>query len=63
MNKEEINNVFDYIEKTFNKQKLFEFRLSTDNQIKAYFKGTNKVFAHFYINTILKLIKKEKNND
>lgn len=57
MTKEEINMVFNWLEENANKDGLLYFRLSDYNQITAYFKGTNRQFAHFYTNRVLQIIR------
>ena len=56
MNKEEINKVFEWLEKNANKDDFFYFRIQNVNQITAYWKKDNKPFAQFYVKPILKLI-------
>ena len=57
MTKEEIGKIFDYLEEDFNKNCLFDLKMEDRNQITAYFKGTNKRFCQFYINTIIGILK------
>ena len=59
MTKEELEKVFDWLEKNMNKQNYFEFVLTERNQITAYWKNTGDGFAQFYIKPILELIKGE----
>lgn len=59
MTKEELEKVFDWLEKNMNKQNYFEFVLTERNQITAYWKNTRDGFAQFYIKSILELIKGE----
>lgn len=63
MNKKEINEVFDWLEKNMNKQQLFELKLEDRNQITAYFKGTHDRFCQFYINPIMEIIKEETEHE
>ncbi|MBR6641727.1 MAG: hypothetical protein IKL08_06005 [Clostridia bacterium] len=56
MTREQINQVFDYLENECNKQDLFEFRITKYGTINAYFKGQNKTFAEFYPERILQII-------
>ena len=65
MTKEELLEVFDWLETNMNKQKLFYFKLEDNNQIFAYFKKpnyltNNKKICIFYINVIRKIIELEK---
>ena len=57
MSIEELNKVFDWLEKEMNKQKLFDFKYNS-SQITVYFKDTNKIFAQVYPNKVLEIIKK-----
>ncbi|MCI9434061.1 MAG: hypothetical protein HFI86_02130 [Bacilli bacterium] len=56
MSKEEILEIFDWLEINMNKNKLLYFKLLDNNQIGAYFKTNNYHFADFYINAIRKVI-------
>ena len=60
MTKEELLQVFEWLEANMNKDKLLYFKLLNNNQIGAYFKIDNKHFADFYINVILSVIKGNK---
>lgn len=60
MNKEELLEIFAYLEEHMNKHKLLYFKLIDNNQIGAYFKLTNNHFADFYINAIRKVIEDER---
>lgn len=60
MTREELEKVFDWLEKNMNKQNYFEFVLTDRNQITAYWKNTRDGFAQFYIKPILELIKEDK---
>ena len=63
MNREEINMIFDWLEENVNKQNWYYFKLTDGNQITAYWKESDKIFAQFYTNRILELIEGEVNND
>ena len=63
MTKEEINMVFNWLEKNANKDGLLYFRLSDHNQITAYFKENKKRFAQFYANRILQIIREMEIKD
>lgn len=56
MTKEELLQVFEWLETNMNKDKLLYFKLLDKNQIGAYFKIDNKHFVDFYINAILNII-------
>lgn len=60
MTKEEIIEVFEWLEENANKKKILYFKLLDTNQIGAYFKHNNKHFADFYVNVIRKILKEEK---
>ena len=60
MTKKELFEIFNWLDKNVNKPKLLYFKLVDMNQIGAYFKSNNQHFADFYINTILKSIKGDK---
>ena len=60
MSQEEIYKVFDYLEKECNKNNYFYFLLK-DNDIYAYW-GNDKLFAIFYPDEILNVIKYEEEN-
>ena len=61
MTREEINKVFDYLEKEMNKHNYFYFLLK-DDLILAYWKSDNTSFATFYPDKILKVIEDEEEN-
>ena len=54
MTKEELNEIFNWLETTINKDNLFYFKLDASNQISCYFKSNNKRLAQFYIDRIKK---------
>lgn len=60
MNRDELNKIFNWLEKNMNKQNFYYFKMNEANQITAYWKVDNKPFAQFYIKPILKLIKENK---
>lgn len=62
MTKEEMQEVFEYIEKKFNKQGILVFVMEDRNQITGYLKSSKKRFCQFYINRILELLKGENND-
>lgn len=57
MTREEINQVFEWLEINCNKDNWLDFKMTSDNNITAYFKNSNKTFAEFYTKQILKVIK------
>lgn len=61
MTRDQLNQVFDYLEKECNKQELFEFRMTKYCTINAYFKGQNKAFAEFYPERVLQVIERGYN--
>ncbi|WP_288910775.1 hypothetical protein [uncultured Thomasclavelia sp.] len=60
MSKEELLQVFDWLEENANKDNLLYFKLLGNNEIGGYFKHNNKHFADFYINVINLRIKEDK---
>ena len=50
MSKEELLNVFKWLEETINQSNLLYFKLESDNHIGAYFNNNNQHLADFYIN-------------
>lgn len=63
MTREEINDIFDFLEKELNKQGLFKFVLMDNETIYGLWKDTNKEFAYFYVNAIKKCIEEEASNE
>lgn len=59
MTREELNKVFDWLEENMNKGGWLEFKVTADNNVTAYFKGSKKTFANFYTKQILKIINGE----
>lgn len=57
MSKEELIEIFNWVEKELNYNKLLYFRLDDNNQISGYFKSNNKRFCQIYINRIKELMK------
>jgi len=51
-----MSEVINWLEKEMNKQNLFYFKKVSDNEIKAYFKVDDSVFATFYIDKIKEMI-------
>ena len=60
MSREELLQVFEWLETNMNKNKLVYFKLIDNNQIGSYFKISGQHFANFYINVILSVIKGDK---
>lgn len=58
MRKEELNQVFDWLEENMNKLGLLYFKIDSNN-ITAYLKTTKKSFAQFYPKQILKVIRND----
>ena len=52
MTKEDLNEIFKWLETTINKDNLFYFKLDVSNQVSCYFKSNNKRLAQFYIDKI-----------
>lgn len=61
MSQEEINKVFNYLEKEMNKHNYFYFLLK-GNEIYAYWKSDKTLFATFYPSKILDVIEYEEEN-
>ncbi|MBQ8473168.1 MAG: hypothetical protein IJ501_06665 [Bacilli bacterium] len=57
MNKEELEKIFDWLEENMNMRNWFDFKLTDRNQISAYWKNTNKIFAVYYVNVIKNILK------
>lgn len=55
MTKEQLDIIFEFLEKEMNKKGLFYFKYDSSN-ITAHFKDNNKTFAQFYPKQILKII-------
>ena len=66
MTREEIEQVFEWLEENVNKSKILCFKMSSDSNITAYFKFDTgrhaKAFAQFYPKQILKVIRSEFND-
>ena len=60
MNKKELDEIFDWLEENMNNKCWFDFKLTERNQITAFWKSTNKVFAVFYVNVIMSILKGDK---
>ncbi len=60
MTKEELLEIFDWLEENANQNKLLYFKLLDENQIGGYFKIDNSHFADFYIKPILKIMRGNK---
>lgn len=54
MSKEELKEIFKWLEKNMNKNDLLYFKLDTQKQISGFFKSNNKRFAQFYTEEIKK---------
>lgn len=52
----ELRVIFYFLHNEFNKNNLFYFKLLDMNNIGAYFKDTNKLFATFYVKRLWKHI-------
>ena len=61
MTKEQLDKIFEYLEKEANKQGLFYFTFEGGN-VNAKFKSNNKTFAQFYPKQILKIINGDYGN-
>ena len=61
MNIEELEKVFEWLEENFNKQGLYYFRLTSHNQISAYLKCDDSLFAQFFVSRILDFVKENGN--
>lgn len=61
MSIEELEKVFEWLEKNMNKQKIFNLRLTSYNEISAFFKCDDSLFAQFYVLNLFELI--EGNED
>ena len=57
----DLNKVFEWLEKNINKQGLYYFRLTSHNQISAYLKCDDSLFAQFFVSRILDFIKENGN--
>lgn len=56
MTKEELEKVFNFLEKEMNKQGLFYFKLTDTNEITAYWIHDCKSFARFDISKISEIV-------
>lgn len=57
MTKKELEEIFDWLEENMNMRGWFDFKLTDRNQISAYWKNTNKIFAVYYVNVIMNILK------
>lgn len=57
MSIEELEKVFEWLEKNMNKQGIFNFRLTSHNQISAFLKCDDSLFAQFYVRNLFEFIK------
>ena len=58
MTKEELNQVFEWLEENMNQNSLFDLKMTDRKLITAYWRGTQKEFAYFRIDKILEILKK-----
>ena len=63
MTQEEMNNIFDFLEKEMNSLNLYDLKTNEFGNIVAYFKGTDEKFCRFYSDEILNYLKKLKESD
>lgn len=61
MSIEELEKVFEWLEKNINKQGIFYFKLTSHNQISAYLKCDDSLFAQFFVSRILDFVKENGN--
>lgn len=59
MSIEELNKVFEWLEININKQGIFYFRLTSHNQISAFLKCDDSLFAQFYVRNLFEFIKEK----
>lgn len=60
MSIEELEKVFEWLEKNMNKQGIFNLRLTSYNQISAFLKCDDSLFAQFYVRDIFEFIKEDE---
>lgn len=60
MTREELNEIFDWLEENMNKDGLLIFEVMDQCQICARFKERKKVFAVFYIKEVKKLMERRR---
>ena len=60
MTEETIKKVFEFIQKTYNKDNIFYFKLVSLKNIKSYFKETDEEFATFYVDKIIDYLESEE---
>lgn len=60
MSIEELEKVFEWLEKNMNKQGMFNLRLTAYNQIGAFFKCDDSLFAQFYVLNLFEFIKENE---
>lgn len=56
MTEVELRAIFAFLNHEFNKDNLLYFKLLDANNVGAYFRNTNKLFATFYLNRLKKYI-------
>ncbi len=61
MSIEELKTIFEWLEKNINHQGIFYFRLTSHNQISAYLKCDDSLFAQFFVSRILDFVKENGN--
>lgn len=61
MTREEINKMFDFLDKELNFSNMFYFKLNSGGNINAYWKSDDKIFAEIYSLKILKYLKEQEN--
>lgn len=61
MSIEDLNKVFEWLEININNQTLYYFRLTSHNQISAYLKCDDSLFAQFFVSRILDFVKENGN--
>lgn len=60
MSIEELNKVFEWLEININKKGIFYFRLTSHNQISAFLKCDDSLFAQFYVRNLFEFIKENE---
>lgn len=63
MTEDKLKNVFEFLQKNYNKNDLFYFKLISMKNIKAYFNDTNEEFATFYVDKIIEYLEEENMED
>lgn len=60
MTKEELLEIFDWLEENANQNKLLYFKIIDNMRISGYLKINNHRFADFYIHSILEIMRSNK---